>query len=495
MKADQFFDRQNYTVWILLALTGIGAFLRIYGLELQSLWYDELCTWRDSRSPSTAEIWETMRSDKHPPGYLILMFYWQKVFGSSEAALRAPAAFSGILSIPAIYLLGKDLYSRSEGLIAATLLTLAWIPVRYSQEARAYALLVLIAIVSTWLLIKIVRHLDEDQRLRPIESVAYVLISVTASYLHYFGVVLVLFQATAFAVRHWNRPRGLLWGLGLFSPIAILYIPWLMEILEDLKTQHFWAPPLDPVLREFHETAKFLLGGEVAALLAYGLAGAMLLKSIWSRQIDPMNWNKAPTPFLIAWIVFPFALAYVKSMISAPIMVPRYFLISLPAAYLLVAHALVQIIENNRYLIAVSASIAAAYLGHLLFGVEYYTAVSKEQFREATAEVVTRGPEFPGALLVGWNGAHQPGRKQLWDYYLGRLGTDLRFDAFAGAQRDAIPLIRFIERYRPAYFWYIYGHKKPHPAFQSALSSRFEVERSTDLYKAGVILFRTGFGD
>jgi len=496
MRAGQFLYRGNPTIWVLFVLTTVGALLRFYGLEIQSLWYDELATWRNSRGPSGADVWELMRANQHPPGHVILMFYWQMVFGSSESALRMPSAIAGVLSIPAIYLLGRELYSRSEGLIAATLLTVGWIPISYSQEARAYALLILLAIISTWLLLKIIRHLAGVRPLPLSESLAYALLSALACYLHYFGMVLVLFQASAFAVRHWNRPRGLLWGLVLFGPVLLLCFPWLIETLKDLKIQRFWAPPLKPVFWEFHKIVKCLLGGEVGALLGYALIGVLLIKSVWSRQMEPRTWYKAPTPFLIAWIVFPFALAYVKSLISAPIMVPRYFLISLPAANLLFAHALVGIIENNRYRIAIAASIAAGYLGHLLFGAEYFTSVSKEQFREAVAEVVTLQPEFPGAMLVGWHsGYFWRNREPMFNYYLGRLGSELSVSAQAGKQRDAIPFIRFIERHRPAYFWYIYAHKRPDPAFERALSTRFEVERSTELYKAGAILFRTGFSD
>ncbi len=52
-----------------------------------------------------------------PLHFLILRFA-QWIFGDSEWALRLPSAFAGWLCIPAIYLLGKRLYSEREGIFS-----------------------------------------------------------------------------------------------------------------------------------------------------------------------------------------------------------------------------------------------------------------------------------------------------------------------------------------------------------------------------------------
>jgi len=493
MKVRNLLAPLDQTDLILIGLTVLGTVLRLYGLEYQSLWLDELWTWRDAQADSAAQIWESLRADRHPPGYQILIFYWQKVFGSSEAALRMPSAIAGVLSIPAIFLLGRDLYSRDEGIIAAALLTVAWTPIRYSQEARAYALLLLLAIATTWLLLQFVKELAGQGKPAWRAGFAYVLLAVLACYLHYFGVVLVLFQATAFAVRHWNRPAGLLWGLGLFFPVAALYAPWLLETLSDLQSERFWAPPLEPLLAEFHKVFSFLLDGKGIGILGYVLIGFLLLATAHRGQIAFRDRHRAPTLFLLAWLIFPFGLAYLKSMISAPIMVPRYFLISLPALYLLIAHALVELFDNTQKRALVTGVLAAVFVGNLIFGVKYYASVSKSQFREAIEEVVAHESQYPGAYLIGWNGSNKPGRERLFDYYFRRLGTNRSVSILAGKQGDSSLLIGFLEGLRPPFFWYIYGHKDPDPAFMRDLKDRFEVVKSKPLHDAGLILFRTGF--
>src|SRR5690606_37573903 len=53
-----------------------------------------------------------------------------------------------IASVYAIYLLGRELYNKRAGLIAALLLTVNLYHITYSQEARSYILLVLFCTVA-----------------------------------------------------------------------------------------------------------------------------------------------------------------------------------------------------------------------------------------------------------------------------------------------------------------------------------------------------------
>ncbi|NUN97833.1 MAG: glycosyltransferase family 39 protein [Candidatus Omnitrophica bacterium] len=60
------------------------------------------------------------------------------IFGPSVLAIRLPSALIGLLCILAIYSLGKQLFGRSVGLLAAAYLTFHPNHLQYSQEARGY---------------------------------------------------------------------------------------------------------------------------------------------------------------------------------------------------------------------------------------------------------------------------------------------------------------------------------------------------------------------
>src|SRR5215210_1747579 len=129
----------------LLALAAVmllASVLRFYGLEIQSLRFDELETWRYAikSPPGILEATGVSGSDPHPPGYYLFIHYWMQLAGDAEWALRLPSAVAGVLSVLVTFLLGRRLYSAREGLIAALLMTVLWAPIYYSQEARAYSL-------------------------------------------------------------------------------------------------------------------------------------------------------------------------------------------------------------------------------------------------------------------------------------------------------------------------------------------------------------------
>jgi uncharacterized membrane protein len=127
-------------VQLLLALTFIGAILRFYNLGFNSLWLDEASTLTFAVK-SLPDIWQaTTGGEFNPP-----LFYWTEhimlVFGNSEAVLRFIPALLGVLTIPLIYLVGKEFMDRSIGIIAAAAFAFSPFLLYYSQEARAYSMM------------------------------------------------------------------------------------------------------------------------------------------------------------------------------------------------------------------------------------------------------------------------------------------------------------------------------------------------------------------
>jgi mannosyltransferase len=141
-------------VWVLLGILVLAAFLRFYKIDAQSLWYDEGNSARIAER-SLQLIVEGAAGDIHPPLYYIILKYWRAVFGEGEAALRSFSALCGVLTVLFAYLIGRDLFRRRVGLIAAFLLAIAPFAVYYGQEARMYALLALCAAASTWALFRV----------------------------------------------------------------------------------------------------------------------------------------------------------------------------------------------------------------------------------------------------------------------------------------------------------------------------------------------------
>ena len=103
----------------------------------------------------------------------------------SEVAIRSSALVCGVALIPVIYLLGKQFFHKSIGLLAAALVAVNLFHIQYSQEARAYSLVVLLVSLSSLFL---ARYLG-----RPSFGswIGYVLATTLAMYAHIFAVLVI----------------------------------------------------------------------------------------------------------------------------------------------------------------------------------------------------------------------------------------------------------------------------------------------------------------
>ena len=114
-----------------------------------SLWADEIFTVSDSRQ-DVSQIMAGTELD-HPLGYFLLEHFALEIWGKSEYALRLLSAFAGTVTIALIYVIGSQIANRRVGLWAVALLAVAPFHIRYSQEARGYALQVALLAASTGL--------------------------------------------------------------------------------------------------------------------------------------------------------------------------------------------------------------------------------------------------------------------------------------------------------------------------------------------------------
>jgi len=130
-------DRARLLVY---ALTLFGAALRLYQLGHFSLWDGEIFTLFISSKPLPLILPALRDFGAHPPMWFLITRAFN-AFGWNEWMLRAPAAFMGILALPAMYIAGKRAVNHSVGLLAALLMAVAPIAVLYSQVGRMYAVI------------------------------------------------------------------------------------------------------------------------------------------------------------------------------------------------------------------------------------------------------------------------------------------------------------------------------------------------------------------
>jgi len=174
---------------ILLALVVAGAALRFATLGTQSFWIDEGYTVHLLRGSLGHLARGIPKTEETPPLYYVLAWLWTRPFGTSEVGLRSLSALLGMATIPIAYLLGRRLVSERAALVAGALVAFNPLLVWYSQEARSYALLVLLSGLSILLFL---RARDGGS------SRAFALwatVSALALATHYFAIFVVIPEA------------------------------------------------------------------------------------------------------------------------------------------------------------------------------------------------------------------------------------------------------------------------------------------------------------
>lgn len=135
-------------------ITLLGAAIRITNLGSDSLWFDEVLT----LNTAVQGIMAANQVRDHPP-----LLYWLtsasvNLFPIHEVTLRLPSLLAGILTIPLLIGIGETAGLPWTGLWAGFLLAFSPFHVRYTQEARHYALLLFFALISMNLLYRAINH-------------------------------------------------------------------------------------------------------------------------------------------------------------------------------------------------------------------------------------------------------------------------------------------------------------------------------------------------
>jgi hypothetical protein len=210
-----------------LALVLVVAWaLRAWGLQGQSFSMDEVTELLNVRRP----LGEVLGiADGFPPLYDILLRAWLSMFGTDHAA-RWLSVLLGCLSIVAIWKLAEYVGGARVAFWTAVLLALSPFHVWYSQEARAYGLYLLLAIVALWLFFR------ASELNRRIDWTLYAAVSVAGLYTHYYFSLLLLTNAAIFFVEQRHRV-SFKRALAAHAAIALCSLPLLISLRGDLLAQ------------------------------------------------------------------------------------------------------------------------------------------------------------------------------------------------------------------------------------------------------------------
>lgn len=335
--------------WLTLAVCLVaGAALRLTHLASKPFWFDECFSVELARLDWRNFLHLLWWREANMSMYYVLLRAWLGVVHNypTEFFIRSLSVAIAVATLPAIYWLARLLYDRQVALIAAALFSANAYSVRYAQEARSYALFLLLATLSSGFFIAWIR--------KPVRrnGFGYILFTILAVYAHFYALLLVI--AHWIVLRSFGRPDL---GPGYDSAalsaqmrrawriIGIAILPLLIFVAKTGAGPIRWIPR--PCLHDVFEFCEHLAGSNrwpLLALYAFACIAAILQPGfrLWTRD---QNWDAWRARFLMIWLVFPVALTVVLSQ-ARPVFLGRYMIFCLPPLLILAAAGLARLRQS-----------------------------------------------------------------------------------------------------------------------------------------------------
>jgi mannosyltransferase len=367
------------TVSLILMMLFCAA-MSLFFFSTQSLRLDEAQSlWQSGRSPY--DILQTVGQDVHVPLYHLALHFWRLFIGDTVSVARMMSLAFYLLSIPFLYVLGKQAYSRQVGLFAALLLALSPFMNWYGSEIRMYTLFTLLAIANQYFFVRLFTGKESEN-----VWIGYAITALLGIYTHYFFFLSLGAQAVFFFLRRSLFPAH---ALRKFFTVAVVlliaFLPWTYFVW-TLGTAGNQEPllPIPTTVNLFSTFSQFLFGFQSDHVNTFFLSlwpVALILGFLTLRK------NARITPateyFLITVlcaVVIAFGLSFV-----VPLFVSRYLIFTVPALYLLIA-SMVDVYAP-RFAKLVRWALVALMFATLVSEIASPTTPVKENYQDAVAYI------------------------------------------------------------------------------------------------------------
>ncbi len=436
-------ESQWHRFGLLLGLLAAFA-LRLFHLGSESLWYDETVSVVLARKPIPALLAHTA-GDIHPPGYYLLLHFWQQLTAPSvahglEFLFAWPSLWWGLLIVALTYALGRRLFHPAVALLALWLAAIQPYQIWYSQEVRMYTLGALLGLLTLWALLNYFdfkqSELTNANANAAQESMGhwrwllcYAIGGALGLYtLYYFLFLLIALNlialwllirftgsapASAFAVAPQQRVTcaRLAWRwIAANGLLLFFWLPWLPI---------FWRQATDPPVPPWRapwqssaelgtalsESVSAYLSGQSAPIPTHWIwlvIGWLLLSTIIYHYA-----NKKPqrlgTLLLATYTLLPLVMLIGGSLVATPLYHVRYLMLYAPPFVLLVAILIQTIGRHSRPLAGALLLLLVATNGWSLRAFWYDPAYQSDDHRAAVAQLAAAWR--PGDLILvnaGW---------------------------------------------------------------------------------------------
>ena len=359
-------DTSRSTALLVLAV------LILAGLALRlavprGIWLDEAISIHQARLSLHDLFLNLYNGDRQPPLYHLTLWLTIRAFGHGEFAVRLPSLIAGTLVIPVLYELGRELYDRRTGLIAASFAAVSPVLIWYAQEVRMYEFVALFGLLALLTQLRVIRNGTM------LNWAAYILATAALLWSHYFGLLLIGVQQLVFFAVLVHRKRNgqpvKPLALGFAYSAAVL----VMQLVPLLVFAHHQYQVTSGAAGSPSGTYDLLSFYAVLANMAWALWGyqpdatTVLLAAMWplfllGSLVLLGRSGSRQTMSLAAAAIALVVLLIVVSAFDRSLFELRNFLILVPLVLLLVARLVTGWIRQPRARLLVAGGVVLTLL-------------------------------------------------------------------------------------------------------------------------------------
>ena len=335
-----------------MALPPVVTFvIMLWGITGASYWRDEAATISAAQRPLGNLLRTLGNIDAVHGAYYLFIWVTVQVGGSGELVTRLPSAVAMACAAVAVVAIGRRLISPWAGLASGLVFAILPEVSLYGQDARPYAIVVALAALASYLLVRV---MDARPDARNRWLIGYALSLAALGIVDIFGLLLLTGHAVTVGLRclretgtaRPDRPgaaapgraervrdaRSLALGW-LAAAVAgcLLTSPVLALGYVQRGTLSWLTPPNFAAITGLHDlVGPVVMSVAVILVIAAGLVVSALL----GRGRLRANWPGSLPALCLPWLILPPAILLVASVIT-PVYTLRYVLLCIPAIALL----------------------------------------------------------------------------------------------------------------------------------------------------------------
>jgi hypothetical protein len=450
----------NPKSWLFIAIMLVASALRFYGYYSWSLTNDELSALLGYSYGSLYEnIFTYVASDFHPAGVQILIWFWCKIFGTSEASLRLPFVMMGIFSVYLCYIICRKWFNYYAAVLVTATLAVSQFAILYSQIARPYSsgLFFVLLALQGWNGFVI---LQKNQKPKFTSLILFVFGTLLSMYNHYFSFLMVAIVGISglFMVSKLNRKMYIMCGLAA----VILFLPHLKITISQFSVGGLgWlaAPESDyfKVYTKyiFNQSKWYFLFIIIIALIA-------AIKLPYKMPENKLRW------LALLWFLLPLFIAYFYSIYVSPVLQHSILIFSYP----FILFFIFSLTPNNQKIVFVLVPLILIVGVFQVYAVNHFNGSNEfARFKEIAKHIddadqkygsknITRAINVTDSSYIG--------------YYLSKLNNKNQFEFYHNSGREELAeVVKIINKANTPYFMYCWTNSTCPPEINSIIQHKY----------------------